>query len=71
MAGVPLVTKREGWRRVARNNDAKVSKWESGKKRERERVRGKEKQRGAEVGVPWHVLALVHSTNESKTHGAG
>jgi len=39
------------------------------RERERKRIRDKEKQRGTEVNIPWHVVALIHSTNESKTHG--
>lgn len=42
-----------------------------GEEEKGEKLRDKEGQRGTEVGIPWHVVALVHSTNESKTHDAG
>lgn len=40
--------------------------------REKEMKREREKRRGweTEVGIPWHVVALVRSTYESKTHEA-
>lgn len=60
MVGVPLVTKREGWRRVARDNNAKVNKWERGR---RKRVRDKERQRRAEVGTP---CGCVRTFNERR-----
>lgn len=39
---------------------------------EKEEKREREKRRGwkTEVGIPWHVVALVRSTDESKTHEA-